>query len=81
MLIVCHLLIISLVIFIDFSKCGENSIPPHQILTNYNTGYWPWMASLGFYSDGEWHHVCVATLVSQTHFITAAHCVENDPIE
>ena len=68
-------------IFEEFSKCGINTAPPHQIAINYEVGFWPWMASLGFYSDDEWHHQCGATLVSQTHSITAAHCVEGNPIE
>ena len=63
--------------FVDFSKCGENPSPPDQIATRYEAGFWPWMGSLGFWSDGEWEHLCGTTLVSQTHFITAAHCVVN----
>ncbi len=38
-------------------------------------GFWPWMASLGFYDENKkWTHQCGATLVSQKHFLTAAHC-------
>ena len=44
---------------------------------NYEVGDWPWMASLGYWSDGVWSHQCGATLISQTHFITAAHCVRD----
>ena len=39
---------------------------------------WPWIASVGFWSNGKWNHQCGATLVSQTYIITAAHCVEKD---
>ena len=38
-------------------------------------GDWPWMASLGFYDANDtWTHKCGATLISQHHFLTAAHC-------
>jgi len=52
-----------------------NSAAPQQIAINYEVGDWPWMASLGYWSDGKWSHQCGATLISQTHFITAAHCI------
>jgi secreted trypsin-like serine protease len=39
-------------------------------------GFWPWIASIGFFSDeNEWSHQCGATLISEQHFLTAAHCV------
>jgi len=53
---------------------------PHQIAINYEVGFWPWMASLGYWSDDGWSHVCGTTLVSRNHYITAAHCLSNyDP--
>ncbi len=61
----------------DFGKCGVNTVPPHQIATRYEVGHWPWMGSLGYWTDDdEWNHQCGATLISQTHFITAAHCLK-----
>jgi hypothetical protein len=33
---------------LDFSKCGIGTLPPQQITINYEVGFWPWMASLGF---------------------------------
>ena len=39
-------------------------------------GFWPWMASLGYYDEGgQWSHQCGATLISHNHFLTAAHCL------
>ena len=67
-----------MICFTDFSKCGVYSAAPQQIAINYEVGDWPWMGSLGYWSDGEWSHQCGTTLVSQTHFITAAHCVRDE---
>ena len=39
-------------------------------------GHWPWMASLGNFEEGEWNHQCGATLISDRHFLTAAHCAK-----
>jgi len=65
------------IFILDFSNCGQKTVTPNQIAQNYEVGEWPWMGSLGYWSDdGKWEHQCGTTLVSQIHFITAAHCVE-----
>ncbi len=61
----------------DFGKCGEKTETPKQIAINYEVGEWPWMGSLGNWSTGgQWLHYCGTTLISQTYFITAAHCCQ-----
>ena len=36
------------------------------------------MASVGYYDkNGEWSHQCGATLITSSHFLTAAHCLAN----
>ncbi len=36
-------------------------------------GEWPWMASIGLFEE-KWIHKCGATLITDRHFLTAAHC-------
>ena len=66
------------------SDCGNNKLshpfvagPKHDV--EYNPlGNWPWMASIGYYDpNNDWIHQCGATLISSSHFLTAAHCVAN----
>ena len=48
--------------------------PKHDKEMNIR-GHWPWMSSIGYYDENdEWYHLCGATLISHTHFLTAAHC-------
>ena len=65
--------------------CGRNNVfntafiagPPNDPENN-PVGFWPWMASIGSFDDqGLWVHQCGATLISEQHFLTAAHCAKN----
>ena len=46
-------------------------------------GIWPWMASLGYFKDDDierktWTHQCGATIITDKHILTAAHCAKDD---
>ena len=70
-------------IFIQASTCGDTSKTEIGFVAgatnNQDTnpvGHWPWIASLGLFDDSnQWEHKCGATLISDRHFLTAAHCV------
>ena len=67
-------------IFTYFAEdsCGKNGISGGNFVVNKQSlGHWPWMASYGFINEQkQWQHQCGATLVSDQHFLTAAHCVK-----
>ena len=67
-----------------FGICGQRleGEDPYHVADSYNhpvknpTGHWPRMASFGvLYKDSTWEHKCGATLITNSHFITAAHCL------
>jgi len=44
---------------------------------NTDQSNWPWMATLGYWEDTVWVHTCGATLISEYHVLTAAHCLKD----
>ena len=71
-------------ISLDFQNCGRKiqgpehiSGPDNNVETN-PVGDWPWMASIGsITNESKWEHRCGATLITDRHFLTAAHCFKN----
>ncbi len=57
--------------------CGKIQDPTAFIVKGNRVQSWPWMASLGLFDEeNQWQHQCGATLISDQHFLTAAHCIK-----
>ena len=61
--------------------CGrpiENNVPRIEVTIdpdNNPSGTWPWMGSIGYYSNSEnWVHKCGSSLITKEYALTAAHC-------
>lgn len=56
-------------------QCGKIAKNANFIQKGEKVDYpWPWMGSLGYMNGNKWTHLCGASLVSQFHALTAAHC-------
>ncbi|XP_035317758.1 chymotrypsin-C isoform X1 [Cricetulus griseus] len=62
------------------SSCGDPTFPPN-VATRVVGGddaiphSWPWQISLQYLRDGTWRHTCGGTLITNSHVLTAAHCI------
>lgn len=77
------------ILFSDYEPCGfsdyvhddnDFSFGRSASITSHHK--WPWMGSIGRWTDGmnKWEHRCGATLITNEHALSAAHCVDrSDP--
>jgi secreted trypsin-like serine protease len=47
---------------------------------NNLVGHWPWMSSIGSFDETTnlWEHQCGGSLISNKHFLSAAHCFKKE---
>ena len=62
--------------FFNFSENCGTRVFENEILGSETNGHWPWMASVGSHDNNNWKHVCGATLITESHFLTSAHCAK-----
>ncbi|EDL81020.1 rCG31213, isoform CRA_b [Rattus norvegicus] len=65
------------------SCCGNPAFPPN-LSTRVVGGEdavpnsWPWQVSLQYLKDDTWRHTCGGSLITTSHVLTAAHCINKD---
>nr|CAA41753.1 elastase IV [Rattus rattus] len=65
------------------SCCGNPAFPPN-LSTRVVGGEdavpnsWAWQVSLQYLKDDTWRHTCGGSLITTSHVLTAAHCINKD---
>ncbi|XP_059479409.1 chymotrypsin-C-like [Neocloeon triangulifer] len=64
-------------------ECGRPVLRNNLVVQGKNVtkGLWPWLAAIFFTTASGQAFQCGGSLVSKRHVITAAHCVQQDPIQ
>ncbi|GAB1861506.1 Serine protease gd [Camponotus japonicus] len=66
---------------VQSSECGisslpitDNSLTSKKIKTS--PGQWPWLVAIHHFSDGNYIFLCVGSILTKKHVITAARCLK-----
>ena len=66
------------------AECGMTRAGSNRIVNGRpaKRNAWPWLAALGYTdpSTGEVLYLCGATLITNKHVVTAAHCIRDDMV-
>ncbi|XP_021486965.1 chymotrypsin-C [Meriones unguiculatus] len=62
------------------SSCGDPTFPPSlsaRVVGGEDAvpHSWPWQISLQYLKDDTWRHTCGGSLITNSHVLTAAHCI------
>jgi len=65
-------------------ECGQTNAGSNRIVNGRpaKRNAWPWIAALGYTdpNSGDVTYLCGATLVTDRHVVTAAHCIRDDMV-
>uniref|UniRef100_A0A8C6H617 Chymotrypsin C (caldecrin) n=1 Tax=Mus spicilegus TaxID=10103 RepID=A0A8C6H617_MUSSI len=65
------------------SSCGDPTFPPNlsaRVVGGEDAvpNSWPWQVSLQYLRDDTWRHTCGGSLITTSHVLTAAHCINTN---